>query len=290
MLNEFLNGWQRGKEWYFVQHKEIRADGEEVWWREVPVGSLTELISALKAMPARDNFLTGTRYASPSRAHDDPIYHRGWMDFDFHDLTEVEVFSELSKLRKVQDALRDKDGNSPITLIFSGRGFHLYFYFDSPVTLAQATRVRRILSAGFDLRPDPKVPIEGHRQLRLPGFIHGKTKTPLFSVWCTERMSQQDVREAAVRGILRWDPVHPVPLEYYLRWDPGEIVIEEHFASQVTPSSAPRVVELGAGEDILLSILAKQARAMRSEGVSIDDIAVRIRRTRSDVMDLLSNA
>ncbi len=287
MLHQFLHGWTPGKEWYWVQHKEIKPDGEEIWWKEIPVETITHLIRVLMSYPPSNNYLTATRYADNSPMHNRPIYTRGWMDFDLHDRDEVDTFNEFPRFRKVQDELRDNHGHSPIVIIFTGRGYHLWFYLDKSVSLEVATRIRTILTAQFDLHPDPKVPIEPHRQMRLPGFIHGGTKTPLYSVWCTERMSGQDFRQAAVEGTVRWDPVHPASPEYFLNFDPGETVIEEHLARQAMKTAPVRKVDLGLAEDVLLKTLAAQAVELREQGHSLDEIAVRLRRTRADINQLL---
>lgn len=287
MLSQFLHGWVPGREWYWAQHKQIKPNGDEVWWREVAVESITHLIRILMSYPPSDNFLTATRYAGADRQHATPVYARIWMDLDLRGRDEISVFDELPRLRRVQNELRDSSGGSPVVIVFTGRGFHLWFYLSEPVSLETARSIRAILEAVFQLQSDPKVPIEPHRQMRLPGFIHGATKTPLHSVWCTERMSSADVRQAAIDGSLRWDPVHPMAPGHFLKFDPGVPVVHEYHTRIASKVSSARRVDMGRAEEVLVTFLAAQAADLKNSGLTIDEIAVKLRRSRTEVGELL---
>lgn len=283
MLSQFLEGWVKDREFYEVQHKEVLPDGSDRWWPPVRVLGITHLMRLLRSYPPQDNYLTAQRYSSMSGSHTAPIIDRIYVDIDPPSNAVPSLLDDLPFYRRIQDALRDESGLSPVVVVYSGRGFHLWVYLDRPVTVDDGASIQAGLCERFEIPFDPRVPIEDHRMMRLPFFVN--TKTGHRAVWCTERMTLEEVHELATSQTIetcRWDPVYRVSPETLPHSKEAWV-----FDARRNPKARSRSVmrrplaNLTAG-DLPLPLRIRAVELLR-KGKSVDEVAVELRRTRAEV-------
>lgn len=283
MLSQFLEGWKRDQEWYELQHKEVLKNGEQRWWKPVRVAGFTQLIGTLESYPPTDNYLTAQKYPSSSDDHESPIIDRIGIDVDPASKEVHDLLDELPFYLRIQDSLRDERGRSPVVIIFSGRGVHLWIYLAQRVSMAEGQAVRDGIVSKYDIPADPKVQVEKRRMMRIPYTVN--SRTGWNAVWVTGRMGLDDVRALAAskKSGCFWDPIHRVdaatlPHSYF--GARSCIATQQRERLLRAPSSA------GEG---LWALLARRAREMKREGMQVDDIAVILRRTSSEVESMLSD-
>lgn len=288
MLSQFLHGWKKDAEFYELQHKHVSKDGGECWWPPRKVASITELMRQLRSLPPADNYLTAQRYPVGSTGHDAAIIDRIWIDIDSHGRDGLETIHDLAIYRKIQDDLRDQSGHSPMVIVFSGRGFHLWIYLAKPVSVDGATKIRDGICTKYGLSPDARVPISNYRMMRLPYTYNSSGE--LWSAWCTARMSFEDVATFAngrAGKECRWDQVYRGDPRDFPATAEGTIRPDGLYAGVASSGRVVTERERITGGDPLVELLTRKARTMASQGASVNQIAQVLRRTSSEVVMFL---